>query len=584
MRLRRPSRRAAVVLSASAGLLLAGYVGTAAWAGSHVPRGTEVAGVRLGGLGAEQARDRLATAGARAADRPVELRLGERRATLQPAAAGLRLDVDGTVASLTGFSLAPGRVLDAVFGGEQEDAVLAVDRGALVAALEKAAQRVDVPATEGAVTFAGGTPGVTRPRPGTVVDLPKAVDTLLATWPTDGPVELPSRTTAPAVSGEALDEARREFAEPALSGPLRLVVGGRTLTLTPAQIAPTLEVVPDGRGGLRPRLDSARLAAVVERLAPDLQRPAVDAKVVLRGGRPVVVPAVPGTRLDPASLPEAVLPALTSPQRQARVALAVQQPKVTTAAARALGITEKVSTFTTRFPDNPPRTANIKLAAATIDGTVVRPGEVFSLNAALGQRTRAKGYNEAPVIMDGRLTQDFGGGVSQVSTAVFNAVFFAGLDVITHKPHSFYISRYPEGREATLSWPTVDNRWRNDSGRGILIDTSISGRELTVTFWGTKVWDVEAVKSARRNVVPPKKIYDDDGDCVRQSPSPGFDVTVTRVMRKAGGQTRREAFRTHYIPEDEVICGPRPQPKPSPSPSAPPASPAPARTTAPPAR
>jgi vancomycin resistance protein YoaR len=127
------------------------------------------------------------------------------------------------------------------------------------------------------------------------------------------------------------------------------------------------------------------------------------------------------------------------------VAPSVAQPDLTTAEAQALGVRERVSTFTTRFPNNPPRTTNIRIAARRLDGVLVRPGEVFSLNETLGRRTPAKGYQQAPVIESGRLVKDYGGGVSQVSTTLFNAVFFAGLDVVTHKPHSFYISRYPRG-------------------------------------------------------------------------------------------------------------------------------------------
>ena len=77
---------------------------------------------------------------------------------------------------------------------------------------------------------------------------------------------------------------------------------------------------------------------------------------------------------------------------------------------------------------------------------------------------------------------------------------------------------------------------------------------MTVTFHGTKVWDIESVKSPRRNVVQPKTIVDDKPGCVTQSPSTGFDVTVTRVFKKAGKTIRSSTFTTHYIPEDKVTC------------------------------
>jgi vancomycin resistance protein YoaR len=189
-----------------------------------------------------------------------------------------------------------------------------------------------------------------------------------------------------------------------------------------------------------------------------------------------------------------------------------------------------------------------------LNGTIVRSGDQFSLNAILGERTPAKGYLKAPVIYAGRLETAYGGGVSQVSTTVFNAAFFSGVRIEDHTTHSFYISRYPEGREATLSWPDVDQKWTNDSGSGILISSYLTGSDLTVTFFGTKAWEIEAVKGPRRNMVAPKIILDGLPGCVPQAPTPGFDVTVTRIFKRDGAQVKSSQFNTHYIPEDNVSC------------------------------
>jgi vancomycin resistance protein YoaR len=288
--------------------------------------------------------------------------------------------------------------------------------------------------------------------------------------------------------------------------------------------------------------------------AAGIEAKARDAKITFTGSKPTVVPSATGATLDEKSVNAAFVPALTSADRTATVTTKVVQPKLTTAQAEKVKPREVISTFTTYFPYNPPRTENISIAARTINGTYVAPGQTFSLNAALGQRTGAKGYNEAPVIVNGRLTKDYGGGISQLSTTLFNAVFFSGARIEEHHPHSFYISRYPEGREATISWPDVDNRFTNDTGYGILIQASVTDSSVTVTFHGTKVWDVEAVKGPRRNVVQPKNIVDDKPSCVPQTPSAGFDVTVTRIFKKDGAEVKRSTFNTHYIPEDNVRC------------------------------
>ena len=111
-----------------------------------------------------------------------------------------------------------------------------------------------------------------------------------------------------------------------------------------------------------------------------------------------------------------------------------------------------VSRFVTYYRCCEPRVTNIKRAAAILDGLTIKPGATFSLNRALGERTRVRGFVPAPTISGGRLVNSVGGGISQLATTLYNAAFFAGLELVAHTPHSFYISRYPKGREATISW------------------------------------------------------------------------------------------------------------------------------------
>ncbi len=239
----------------------------------------------------------------------------------------------------------------------------------------------------------------------------------------------------------------------------------------------------------------------------------------------------------------------------ATVETVVAEPEVTTADAEALGVDEIVSEFATTHTDNAGRTENLRIAAAAVSGTLLLPGETFSLNETLGRRTAAKGYNEAGVIVGGRLTEALGGGVSQMSTTLFNAMFFAGLEDVVHQPHSFYISRYPEGREATLNFGSIDLKFRNDSPHGVLIDAFVSDGQVHARMWSTRVWDIQAGKSERRNIRQPETITDTSEDCNPQSPTEGFDVTVTRTFVRDGATQRTEEFDTRYNPADRIICG-----------------------------
>jgi len=355
-----------------------------------------------------------------------------------------------------------------------------------------------------------------------------------------------------------------EQAEPAVSGPLTVKAGDSAVELTPAQFAPTLSFT-EADGTLRLAVDGRQLKRLVLAEGQDIAQDPVDARIVVKNGKPSVVPGRDGVTIEAGPLAEKVRGSLllaAAGQRVADVPVSAQKPELTTEKAKALGVTERISTFSTNLTADAGRTENLRIAARTVDGTLVRPGETFSLNQTLGERTPEKGYNAAPAISGGRLVKDYGGGVSQMATTIFNNVFFSGLKDVYHKPHSFYISRYPEGREATVNWPTVDLKWMNDSDTAVLIKASV-GSQVTVSFYGTKHWDITAGKSARSNYRTPKTVYDDSSGCVPQGANPGFDVSTTRTFRAPGSRAvvRTETFHAVYIAEDEVICAPEPRPE-----------------------
>ena len=133
---------------------------------------------------------------------------------------------------------------------------------------------------------------------------------------------------------------------------------------------------------------------------------------------------------------------------------------------------------------------NIKRAAEQINGTIVQPGGTFSLNAATNPRDAAHGYVEAGIIEDGHPARGVGGGVSQVATTLYNAAYFAGMTNVEHKEHSFYISRYPAGREATVFDNLIDLKFRNDNPTGDHDPDGVDAGSITVRIYGTKRYDV----------------------------------------------------------------------------------------------
>jgi vancomycin resistance protein YoaR len=237
------------------------------------------------------------------------------------------------------------------------------------------------------------------------------------------------------------------------------------------------------------------------------------------------------------------------------------QPELTTKEARGLGVKEVTSTYTTAFDSGDvPRVHNIGLIAAAVHGRLVRPGQVFSMNAATGQRTAAKGYRTAHVIQNGEIVDGLGGGVCQAGTTMFNTAFFAGLPVVERRNHSLHISHYPMGRDATLSWPWTDLKFRNDSPYGIYITSRATPSSLTFTFWSTsRGYKVTASTSAARNFRAPPTRYKDDPtlpkgeEAVEESGASGFDVTVSRTVTRGGEVVRRDSFVSNYRPWVRVV-------------------------------
>jgi vancomycin resistance protein YoaR len=549
------------------GLYAAGW----AFASDKVPRGTTVAGVEIGGLRPAAATDRLEERLAPRLDDPVVVVADGRRVRIDPAAAGFGVDYAESVDRAGGArSWQPGRLWNFFFaGGEDLDAVVTVDGDALSAALEPLTDTIDQPPVNGAVTFTKGRAQARMPQPGQKVDLDSAAASITQAIvsPDDRLAEVDVTVVEPEITAAEVDKALREFARPAMSAPVRLAVDGEQVVLRPRAYARALSMVPRD-GVLAPRVDRKQLMRVVRpalsRVVPQ-PRPAT---VRLVDGEPKVVRGKNGVGVDPATVVQAFPDLLTAQGEERRLELdgVVKRPEFTVRDARDLKIKEVVSSFTTEFPHSDYRNVNLGRAAELVNGTVLKPGETFSLNGTVGERTAENGFTKGFIISNGVYKEDYGGGVSQVATTLFNAAFFAGLEDVEHKPHSFYISRYPIGREATVVWGAVDLRFKNDTPYGILIESWIepstpsSSGSMNVRFWSTKYWDITAGVSDRYDFTEEETRYIDDPSCVPHQGYGGFDIDVYRYFRKPGSDelVRRETMHTTYTPSDTVICAEAP--------------------------
>ncbi|WP_030230508.1 VanW family protein [Streptomyces sp. NRRL S-455] len=542
------------------GLYLAGLV----LAGGEIDSGTSVRGVEIGGLTRAEAVRKLERDLGAAGPRELRVKVGDRTGTVDPRRAGLSFDVREAVDRAARTDADPFSVFGGFFrsGGEIEP-VVRVDESKARAALGGLAKKLDQKVRDGAVAFEDGRVAEVAPRTGYALDVDAAVGPLRASFlrgDSGSVTSLPARETRPKVTPEEVRRAVRTFAEPAMSAPVTLTAGGKRFTIGPEVLGEHLAMRPDGSGRLRPELDAKGLRddPAVAASLNDVTTTARNARLRADGEAVVVAEdARTGQEVTDRALGKAVLPLLTraGSARGGEVAVHRVQPEVTRDNAADLGLTETMSSFTVHFEPAEYRTRNVGRAVELINGSVVHPDETWSFNRTVGERTEANGFVEGIIILDDQFTKASGGGVSAVATTVYNAMFFAGVKPVEHGAHSFYIERYPEGREATVAWGSLDLRFTNDSGKAIYIQAESTDTSVTVSFLGTRKYDeITSVKGPRTKVKQPEKKVSHAKECVPQTPLEGFDVTVERVFYDDGREVGREPYRTHYTPRDEIVC------------------------------
>lgn len=538
-------------------LLALVYGGDLLTSRGDVPRGTVVAGIDVGGLSPAAAETELRSGLEPRTSAPVAVAAGDVSAELDPATAGLGLDWPATLEQAGSQPLNPWTRLTSLFGERDVAPVTATDTDALAAAVDALRGQTDRAAVEGTITFDGATPVPVQPVAGQAVDGPGAVDAVDAGWFGGSPVTLPVTTQPVTVTTDGVAAAMAAVAVPAVAGPLTVTgADGARAVLTPEQIGASLDFTPDGAGGLTPAVDTAGATTVLAPQLADTEAEAADATVRLAGGKPEVVPAADGTAIDwPTTLADP-LAALASPSRTVAAVYTASPAAFTTEQAQALGITEVIGEFTTGGFATASG-VNIRRVAEEVQGAVVKPGDTFSLNGYTGTRGTAQGYVESGIISNGRAGTAVGGGISQFATTLYNASYFAGMTDVEHKEHSYYISRYPEAREATVFEGSIDLRFKVPTTTGILIQTIGTSSNITVRIWGTKTVDVESIGGARTNPTSPNTVTLPAGPgCSRAGGAPGFTTSDTRVITDAatGAEISRTTRTVRYNPQPIVVC------------------------------
>ncbi|HYX76133.1 MAG TPA: VanW family protein [Gaiellaceae bacterium] len=561
-------------------LAVTGSVLGLAFAGSpgRIADGVSIEGVDVGGM-TPGAAERLLEQRAKRLERvPVVFVAGDRRWRVTPTELGVTADWHGAVevarrhsggfGPLRGFKRIGVRVFGADFAPPTR-----VYNAALQFELNRFSRALYRPHRNAVLRLHGLEPVVVPGTVGRALDRGAAARIVVAALAgfSREPVALPVRRERAAISTAELATAAARV-RVALSAPVEMRWGPSAWAITPWQLRSMLAL--PGRERLKLQIGGPGANRYFANLRRALDRPARNAGfAVTPGGSVGIVPARRGRALNAPSTAAGLLAAaLSRDNRTVHVVVGTINPGRTTRQARSLGIHGLVGSYETIYGGDANRIHNVQLVARLLDGKLIAPGATFSFNRATGARTAAKGFREAPVIINGELQTGLGGGVCQVSTTVFNAAYEAGLKITARTNHALYISHYPLGRDATVDYPDVDLRFINDTPHWLLLRTFVGSFSLTVGLYGAP--------QHRRVVTDTRPLVETGQPPVDNQPDPS--LTQGRTVVVDGGEPSRstsvrrrvymhgkllydDTWYSSYRAEPKVVeVGTKPKPLPEP--------------------
>ena len=522
-----------------------------------VPRGVSVGGVDIGGMSPNQAEVRLRNQLADEVKTPVDVTAGRLETTVDPVTSGLTVDWDATVDQAGEQPKNPITRVTSFWQTREVGTVSHFNDNLVNGAVRRVADDLSQDASNATLAINDqGKADIADDVDGQSVEQDAVDAAIRDNWlNTDHRVSVDADVTRAAVSREEADKVARDVVDKVTSGDL--VFAGRDNVegvLRPADMGRVVTFVPDG--------DSLRTdwntEAAKEILTGQLGQTEVEfrnANFEVNGNDLTVIPSQDGVEIDwEKTLDKLQDKLLDTRERHHDVTYNDRKATYTTEMAEKATFDDVMGEFSTDgFASD--SGVNIRRVAEQVNGAIVLPGETFSLNGYTGPRGEAQGYVDAGVIQDGHADTAVGGGISQFATTLYNASYFAGMEDVAHTAHSYYISRYPAGREATVYEGAIDLQFKNTFDTPVLIQASADSSSVSVKLRGVRHVDVESIPGAKTNYTDPERIELEGDKCSPSSGSRGFTTTDTRVVRDLSGrEVSRNTTTTKYDPSPIVTC------------------------------
>ena len=558
-----------LILTAVALILLGCYI----WSITVVPPNTKLFGYEIGSKLSPTVYEQINIAVKDKVNDPINFQTPQGTFTVTPEQIGLELDLPATI---NGISKNIFIFLKSAIFSTEVKPTINLDENTFKIALAKVITDNTKTPINATLATQGGKVVTTEAVSGTQIDWEKTKKSLRESWLYEGrKAEVVIVYIPPAVSNEDVNKVRSNLADLAVASPITLKIGTRSIEISPEVIGTALNFVPN-KEKLESKFDESVIINEISRQIPNIQTTASDATFDFPGDKVVIVPAQEGIKFKPGQLDAALSPAFRQKDnRVVNLDSAVVKPLITTESLDALGIKEQLSTFRQDFDYLPYREINVGQAARYMDGKILKPGEIFSMNETIKERTTKNGYVKGIYIGEGgRFDFGLGGGVSIITSATWTAAFYAGLERIEQRAHSVHIARYAPGLEATVSWPKLDLKFKNNTQNNILIKAIPARDGITISMYGTKEYDRITAKFGEpynlNNNIDVVNSY--DPNCLPQDPAPGFKIVVTRQFWKNNSIVQSENLTTSYRPSDNIICLKEGEVAPSTSPSVVPAA------------
>lgn len=316
------------------------------------------------------------------------------------------------------------------------------------------------------------------------------------------------------------------------------------------------------------------LKYLVDNIAAEIYRPTLDAKFEIKNGKVAEFQgSQDGLALDEKQTLDILnRQIIVEGQEKIEAAILETKSRVSTGSLNELGISEIIGTGYSNFKGSPAnRRHNINAGASSLNGILIKPGEIFSLVNALGEIDSFHGYLQELVIKGNKTIPEYGGGLCQIGTTIFRAALAAGLPILERRSHTYRVVYYePAGKDATIYNPSPDFKFGNDTPYHILIQSRIQGDEIYFDFWSTKDGRIaEQTDSVIYNIKPAgETIYIESEDlkpgekkCIESSHA-GADAYFNYKITYPDGQIKEQKFSSHYIPwPAKCLIGKEPAPE-----------------------